>query len=1365
MKKLFSLVLIMLFVLMSVTVLGVGSDSDVNIDIDDQYTTRFIVDKVTAGDDDETVNVNIRVGVNSGFAGMSYTLFYDSDVLVLEEEPVCDMQSLMFTSGPIGEGSHTGMLWSQQNVYDTGVLLTYTFRVNPEAKSGLYKIAFTPSDVLDDRRRPVKTIFTAGGVTIPYYTVTFDANGGNRGPQYQNKTKNEPMYFVASYPVREGYRFLGWATSADATVAEYQPGDIYYENADLELFAVWEKHVNIAGSIDVEASVTQAKSGDEAEIVISIDNHDGFAGMDFDVIYDNTKLDYISYERNMDLNVLVEASSPDKYENKVNFQILAMDNVAKTGDLVTLKFKVLESKEDVYSNISVVFADAFVYSGANNDEATLLPNVRNGCVVIFNSLEGDINLDGVVNSDDAVILYEYFGDGDNIEYLGSLDFNGDGEEDEKDAVALLRLAMFKNPLIAETPETAKAVYTVSSTMGYTGEDIEVAISLETRTTFFTAFGIENITYDKNALTLNSFTIEDDLGKNMLIKDVSEMTAVSAHERGVSSYNGAVLKLSFTIKQDAVPGNYEITGVPAVMAIDLVESYIVPGVIEIKDISDKPVVPVSSVVLDKTSALLKVGEGITLSVTVGPENATDKTVTWESSDTSVATVEDGIVKTFAKGTAKITARSNNGKTATCTVTVGVPADKVVFTPPKFTSIAIEQNMALKATAVCSDGTKPYSASVEYEVVEGKDKAIINSAGRLTGVAYGDVVVRATAVFGTETAYADVAVRICIPATKVSLNKTSAAMALGEGELQLEAVMSPSANTDVITWSVDKPEIATVDENGLVTAHAFGKAKITAKSGSGKSATCTVTVGNAADAVEVSTLKSTSLAVGKYISLKAKAYRTDGEKPVSTNVVYEIVDGKDFATVDAKGKLVGVKVGDVTVRVRAEAGTEEAYKDIVITVCIPATKITLDKTKASIALGEGDLQLYAIVTPSDNTDKITWISANEEIATVDENGLVTAHSTGKVKITAKAESGKSASCTVTVGLAADAVEYSSLKATSLAVGKYITLKAKAYREDGEKPVSANVVYEIVDGEEFATIDSVKGKLTAIAEGEVTVRARAEAGTEDAYEDVVIRVCVPATKVTLNKTKASMALGYGDLQLEAVMSVSGDDECTDTLTWSVDKPEIATVDENGLVTAHAFGKAKITAKSGSGKTASCSITVGFAADTVEFSSLKATSLAVGKYITLKAKAYREDGEKPVSTNVVYEIVDGEEFATIDPVKGKLTAIAEGEVTVRARAEAGTEDAYEDVVIRVCVPATKVTLSATKATLSLDEEVFLLEAIMSPVDECTDTLTWESSDEDIATVDENGFVTLHSKGKVKITAKTGSGKSAYCTVTVTAE
>lgn len=131
---------------------------------------------------------------------------------------------------------------------------------------------------------------------------------------------------------------------------------------------------------------------------------------------------------------------------------------------------------------------------------------------------------------------------------------------------------------------------------------------------------------------------------------------------------------------------------------------------------------------------------------------------------------------------------------------------------------------------------------------------------------------------------------------------------------------------------------------------------------------------------------------------------------------------------------------------------------------------------------------------------------------------------------------------------------------------------------------VVFEIIEGDEIATIDA-KGKITAKAEGTVVVRISAEAGTEEAYEDVEIRICNLATKVTLNMTKATIAVD-DELQLEAIMTAKG--ECTDTLTWSVDKPDIATVDENGLVTAHSAGKVKVTAKSGSGKSASCTITV---------------------------------------------------------------------------------------------------------------------------------------------------------------------------------
>ena len=79
------------------------------------------------------------------------------------------------------------------------------------------------------------------------------------------------------------------------------------------------------------------------------------------------------------------------------------------------------------------------------------------------------------------------------------------------------------------------------------------------------------------------------------------------------------------------------------------------------------VAVEKITLDKTTAEITVGETTTLKATVTPDNATNKTVTWTSSDESVATVKDGVVTAVKAGTATITAKAGD-KTATCTVTV-------------------------------------------------------------------------------------------------------------------------------------------------------------------------------------------------------------------------------------------------------------------------------------------------------------------------------------------------------------------------------------------------------------------------------------------------------------------------------------------------------------------------------------------------------------------------------------------------------------------------------------------------------------------------------------------------------------------------
>ena len=83
-------------------------------------------------------------------------------------------------------------------------------------------------------------------------------------------------------------------------------------------------------------------------------------------------------------------------------------------------------------------------------------------------------------------------------------------------------------------------------------------------------------------------------------------------------------------------------------------------------------PVTSVTLNKTSASLKAGETVTLTATVKPDDATDKTVTWTTSDASVATVSNGVVTAKKVGTATITAKAGD-KSATCSITVVATED--------------------------------------------------------------------------------------------------------------------------------------------------------------------------------------------------------------------------------------------------------------------------------------------------------------------------------------------------------------------------------------------------------------------------------------------------------------------------------------------------------------------------------------------------------------------------------------------------------------------------------------------------------------------------------------------------------------------
>jgi len=166
-----------------------------------------------------------------------------------------------------------------------------------------------------------------------------------------------------------------------------------------------------------------------------------------------------------------------------------------------------------------------------------------------------------------------------------------------------------------------------------------------------------------------------------------------------------------------------------------------------------VVAVSSVSLDKTSLSLTEGESATLAATVKPDNATNKTVTWSSSNASVASVDaSGKVTAVAEGTATITAKAGD-KTATCTVTVKkkVVAVSSVSLDKTSLELTVGETATLVATVIPDRATeKTVSWSSSSSSV-----ATVDASGKVTAVAKGTATITAKA--GGKTAICTVTVK--------------------------------------------------------------------------------------------------------------------------------------------------------------------------------------------------------------------------------------------------------------------------------------------------------------------------------------------------------------------------------------------------------------------------------------------------------------------------------------------------------------------------------------------------------------------------------------------------------------------------------
>lgn len=402
------------------------------------------------------------------------------------------------------------------------------------------------------------------------------------------------------------------------------------------------------------------------------------------------------------------------------------------------------------------------------------------------------------------------------------------------------------------------------------------------------------------------------------------------------------------------------------------------------------VEVSSVSLNTATIEMVEGETFSLVATVLPKDAEYDGVTWASSNASVASVNSGTVTALKEGTATITA-SAGGKSATCSVKVSAKIIAVASISLNKTSLS----MQVGDTEILTATIKPDDATDKTVVWTSSEDAIASvSNGKITALKSGKVTI--TAKSGTCSAECEVTVSV--NTESITLDKTTLSLSVGE-TAQLTATVKPDDATDkTVAWSSSDESVAKVD-NGKVTALKSGKATVTAECG-GRTAECAITV-----TVPVSSItldKTTlSLAVGETATLAATVKPDDAtDKTVAWSSSDESV-----ASVD-NGKVTALKSGKATITAKSGGKTAECA----VTVAVPVSSITLDKTALSLAIGE-TATLTATVKPDDATDKtVVWSSSDESIAKVD-NGKVMALKIGSAIVTATAAS-FSVSCNVTV-----------------------------------------------------------------------------------------------------------------------------------------------------------------------------------------------------------------------------------------------------------------------------------------------------------------------------------------------------------------
>ena len=305
-----------------------------------------------------------------------------------------------------------------------------------------------------------------------------------------------------------------------------------------------------------------------------------------------------------------------------------------------------------------------------------------------------------------------------------------------------------------------------------------------------------------------------------------------------------------------------------------------------------------------------------------------------------------------------------------------------------TVGVGRAASLKVTVAPASLKK---GGVAYQSTD-ESVATVDRSGKVKGVAEGECQIVITCK-QDETVRLEVPVRVIVPAKRITAVLDHSPLHVGD-TAQIVCDYSPEHVTlKSAAYASSKESVATVDENGVVTAVGRGQATITVTSADGGAKTrLTVKVNQQPTDVSLN-VEDVNLAIGKTAALKATVLPKNAS---DKKLIWSSSDPK-IASVDKKGRVKALAKGEAVITAVCEDNREVSASAVINCIRL-AQSVSFAQKEYSVLIGE-TLTVDPVVLPEETSDKsVTWKSSSPKVASVDENGVITAHRGGKVTITA-------------------------------------------------------------------------------------------------------------------------------------------------------------------------------------------------------------------------------------------------------------------------------------------------------------------------------------------------------------------------------